>query len=267
MTAPTQPLLLSLVQGPLLIGDLPEAISFPRHLLQLPAKATPLNTRQKLGHLYEDTLALLLEASPRFDLLARNLQLHTGDQITLGELDFLLRDLETDQLIHLELATKFYLAVDAPTGLALPGPDARDNYFRKLQRLRSHQLLITQKHHRALPPIYQDQTIVARQLIYGCLFDHIHASQPAAPEFALPHCRRGRWLLINECHDYFAPDTQLQIIPKALWPVPLSLLKDIPLKPWSPETPIERCQMLRVNDDPSPYFVTPPNYLSTISPT
>ena len=177
MISPTQPLLQSLVGGPLLIGDLPEACSFPYQDLEIPAAPTPLNLQQKLGYLYEDALGILLEASPRFDLLARNLQLHSDTQTTLGELDFLLRDLDSDLLIHLELATKFYLAVETPSGLALPGPDARDNYFRKLQRLRSHQLTLAQNHRSALPESYQHHPIVAQQLIYGCLFDHIDAAE------------------------------------------------------------------------------------------
>lgn len=260
MTSPTYPLLQSLVRGPLLIGDLPEAASFPYRDLTIPANFSPLNLQQKLGHLYEDALTILLEASPRFDLLARSLQLQTNAQTTLGELDFLLRDLGDDQLIHLELATKFYLAVETSSTLTLPGPDARDNYFRKLQRLRSHQLPLAQKHRSDLPEEYRHQTIIARQLVYGCLFDHIGATKPADPDFINPNCRRGRWLTIDECSDHFEPATQLQIIPKALWPVPLSLIQDTPLEHWNPDSPVERCLMLRADDDTTPYFVTPPDY-------
>ena len=260
MSSSTQPLLQSLVQGPLLIGDLPEATCFPYQDLEIPAKISQLNLQQKLGHLYEDALALLLEATPRFDLLARNLQLHSETQTTLGELDFLLCDLDRDQLIHLELATKFYLAVETPTGLALPGPDARDNYFRKLQRLRSHQLPLTEKHRNTLPEPYRQQPIGVQQLVYGCLFDHIDATKLAAPEFIHPHCRRGRWLSVDECNRHFPPATHLKIIPKALWPVPLDLIPDIPLEPWSPTSTLDRCLMLRVDNDHTPFFVTPSKY-------
>ncbi|MFC7335559.1 DUF1853 family protein [Haloferula chungangensis] len=263
MISPTHVLLQSLTQGPLLIGDLPEASSFPYRELALPEDIEDLNLQQKLGHLYEDALASLLEASPRFELLARNLQLQSADQITLGELDFLLRDLASEQLIHLELAAKFYLAVETPSGLALPGPDARDNYFRKLNRLRSHQLPLVENHRSALPEEYRQEDIVAQQLVYGCLFDHIHAALPAKPEFVHPHCRRGRWLSINECPGFFGPEPQLQIIPKPLWPVPLSLIENTPLEPWNPKASIDRCLMLRVNHDPTPYFVTPPVFPSS----
>ena len=266
----------SLVHGPLLVGDLPEAARFPHQDLSVPAAidGNGLNLNQKLGHLYECALAVLLEESPRFDLLALNLQIQKDAHTTVGELDFLLRDLDHDgPLIHLELATKFYLAVPTGEGLALPGPDARDNYFRKIQRLREHQLILSRKHRDALPEPYRDESIVVRQLIYGCLFAPVPANglptedpsamtvaDRATPEFLNPHCRRGRWLTIDQCHEHFPPQTEFRIIPKALWPVPLEFVEGIPLERWTPQTPVERCVMLRVDDDTTPYFVAPSGY-------
>ena len=256
----TRALLRSLVAGPLLVGDLPEADAFPHSDLRLPTELPPLSLEQKLGHLYEDALALLIEASPGYELLARNLQVQADAHRTLGELDFLLRDLGSDQLIHLELATKFYLAVPTDAGLTLPGPDARDNYFRKMERLRHHQLTLASRYRSHLPEVYGDEPILARHLITGCLFDSFEAAEPALPEFANPECRRGRWLPIDQLPQHFDPDTRFEIIPKPLWPVPLPLLGEIPLEPWSPDSPVERCAMLRVAGESVPWFVTPTGY-------
>jgi hypothetical protein len=250
----------SLVRGPLLVGDLPEAARFSHLDLIIPESTAPLNLDQKLGHLYEDALAVLLEASPRFDLLAKSLQIRTDVHTTVGELDFLVRDGRSGPLIHLELATKFYLAVEGESGLLLPGPDARDNYFKKLQRLREHQLTLAKNYREDLPERYRDEEIVTRQLIYGCLFDHVHAHAPAAPDFIHPDCRRGRWLSVDECAAYFPAGTRFQIIPKSLWPVPLDLLDGISLEAWTPQAQVDRCVMLRVNDDPNPCFVAPSGY-------
>ena len=255
----------SLIESPLLIGDLPEAPSFPRGELLLPRELPPLNLQQKLGHLYEDALASLLESSPRFDLLARNLQIQKDAHTTVGELDFLLRDLESGQLIHLELATKFYLAVEAETGLTLPGPDARDNYFKKLQRLRSHQLQLPSLYQVHFPEAYRHEPIITQQLIYGCLFDHIHAAQLATPEFSHPNGRRGRWLTIDELPDHFPPETIFQIIPKPLWPVPFEFLNEIVLDNWSPNAAVDRCLMFRVVGKSVRYFVAPSGYPKTVS--
>jgi hypothetical protein len=280
MNSTEQALFQSLVKGPLLVGDLPEAATFPHRDLSISATVdrTELNLQQKLGHLYESALGILLEASPQFDLLARNLQIQKDAHTTVGELDFLLRDLGNDgQLIHLELATKFYLAVHTGEGLTLPGPDARDNYFRKIRHLREHQLILAEKHRAALPERFRDEPIVVRQLIYGCVFDpsrlddQVRPCVPpvplddpplAFPEFLNPHCRRGRWLSIDRCSEYFPPDTEFRIIPKSLWPVPLEFLEDIPLERWTPQSPtqVERCVMVRVNDDPVPCFIAPSGY-------
>lgn len=282
MTSTERALFQSLVHGPLLVGDLPEAVTFPYHQLAVPtgleADRPGLNLNQKLGHLYESALAVLLEASPRYDLIAQNLQLQKDAHTTVGELDFLLRDLSDGRLVHLELATKFYLAVRTEAGLKLPGPDARDNYFRKIQRLREHQLVLADKHRDVLAEAYRDEPIVVRQLIYGCLFERISMHEPGghAPatsaerdggvspqrllEYLNPDCRRGRWLSVDQCRDYFSADTELRVIPKTLWPVPLDFLDGIPLERWAPPAQIDRCVMLRVNDETAPYFVAPAGY-------
>ena len=135
----------SLIEQPPLLADLPEATTFPCKSLVFPEETCALNLQQKLGHLYEDALAVLLESTPRYDVLAQGLPIRQDAGHTLGELDYLLRDLVSERTIHLELAVKFYLAVETESGLRLPGPDARDHYFRKLEKMRSHQLVLLDK--------------------------------------------------------------------------------------------------------------------------
>jgi len=253
-------LLHSLRKGPLLIENLPEAPSFPRSSLPQPSKIQPLNLKQKLGHLYEDALAALLRESNTLDLLEENLQIRKDIHTTVGELDFLLRENANGNLVHLELATKFYLAVETPDGLTFPGPDARDNYHRKLTRLREHQLSLPSNHHDLLPEPYRCEKIHPHQLIYGCLFDHIHADQIATPDFVSPNCRRGRWLHEHEVAEYFSAETSFHHIPKFLWPVPLEFLDHISLDPWTPGESLDYCHMIRANDDLQPYFIAPDNY-------
>lgn len=264
MTTDSEPianaLLRSLLESPLLIDELPEAPSLSRSHLALPNPIPALNLNQKLGHLYEDTLAILLRESTTLDLLEKNLQIRKDIHATVGELDFLLREKSTGNLIHLELATKFYLAVDTPDGLTLPGPDARDNYHRKLTRLRNHQLTLPSRFQDHLPETYRNEAIETKQLIYGCLFDHIHAGQLANPEFISPTCRRGRWLHQHELSSYFPKEAQFHLIPKHLWPVPFNLLTDIPLESWQPNEPIDRCLLIHAGDDPTPYFTAPDSY-------
>lgn len=249
----------SLLASPLLVGDLPNAARFSRHGLVAPAGSVELNFDQKLGHLYEDALATVFASSPDIQLVQQNLQIQESIHSTVGELDFLIRD-ASGTLTHLELATKFYLAVKTELGVAFPGPDARDNYDRKIQRLLSHQLTLTERHKAHLPAEYREAGIVVKQLIYGCLFDHISTARRSIPKFSNPQCRRGKWLHHAELADHFSNDSQFDLIPKHLWPVPVEFLQTIPLEKWQPKKFVDRCVMLRINGHACPYFVAPNEY-------
>jgi len=254
----------SLIEGPLLLADLPEGAVFPSHSLLPPKQASALNLQQKLGHLYEDALAVMLESTPRYDTLAQGLQIRQDVGHTLGELDFLVRDLVLDRLIHLELAVKFYLAIETESGFFLPGPDARDHYFRKLEKMRSHQLILVEKFRDLLPEKFREEEIVVQQLMHGCIFNHVYASRPVEAEFLNPKGRRGKWLHVEECAEYFGKTVLLEIIPKPLWPVPMEIMEGIALEKWKPDEEMDRCVMVREgggNDTENlPYFIAPNGY-------
>lgn len=252
----------SLVQGPLLVVGLPEAGAFSKECLEIPTQLPELNFQQKLGHLYEDALAHLLEASLRVELLETNLQIQESRQNTVGELDYLIRDLSSGGLVHLELAVKFYLAVEIDEMMVFPGPDARDNYHRKLARLREHQLVLCRKYRDLLPEKYRGEEIEVKQLIYGSLFDHVDAGEPSVADFISPNCRRGKWLYQSELTNDFLKGREMRVVPKSLWPVPFELLDGFLLERWIGEKPVNRCVMLRVEEDESPYFVVPRGYPS-----
>ena len=261
----------SLIEQPPLIGDLPEATSFPCKSLVFPGEPCALNLQQKLGHLYEDALAVLLESTPRYDVLAQGLPIRQDAGHTLGELDYLLRDLVSERTIHLELAVKFYLAVETESGLRLPGPDARDHYFRKLEKMRSHQLVLldkVDKFRNLLPEQFREKEVDVQQLVHGCIFNHVRAARPAQAEFLNPNGRRGKWLHAEECADYFGEGALLQIIPKPLWPASMKIIAGLKLEPWQPDEKMDRCVMVRkvaedgAKDDAGacPYFIAPNGY-------
>lgn len=253
-------LLQSLLNSPLLLSDLPEASVFDRNKLILPATATTFNFQQKLGHLYEDALEILLHASPHIELLEKSLQIQKDKHSTVGEIDFLVRESCSDQLTHLELAIKFYLAVKSDDELLLPGPDARDNYYRKLQRMREHQLTLPHRYQNQLPEVYRDAKIITKQLVCGCIFHHIDDGAPPAIDFISPTSRREKWLHAKEVKNYFGGDSQLYIIPKKFWPV---LPKHLPteyLEPWHNDQITTKCVMVKSNSSDEAYFIAPDNY-------
>jgi len=261
----------SLIEQPPLLADLPEATTFPCKSLVFPEATCALNLQQKLGHLYEDALAVLLESTPRYDVLAQGLPIRQDAGHTLGELDYLLRDLVSERTIHLELAVKFYLAVETESGLRLPGPDARDHYFRKLEKMRSHQLVLLDKVDKfrdLLPEPFREQEIDVQQLVHGCIFNHVQATAPVQAEFFNPNGRRGKWLHVGECAEYFGENKLLKIIPKPLWPAPMKIIAGLELEKWKPDEKMDRCVMVlqgakegaKEGAEHCPYFIAPNGY-------
>jgi uncharacterized protein len=61
-----------------------------------------------IGKRFEALLAFWFSHAPGFRLLARN-EVITGQGATLGELDLLVEDLELGEVVHLEVACKYYL--------------------------------------------------------------------------------------------------------------------------------------------------------------
>lgn len=100
-----------------------------------------LASKNKLGGFFETLIKTLFELSDQYHLLAENRIIH-GQQRTLGEIDLLIQDTITEQVIHLELAIKFYLWVPQPdaTSFNWVGAGLKDFFTDKCQRLYWHQL-------------------------------------------------------------------------------------------------------------------------------
>ncbi|RXG17599.1 hypothetical protein DSM03_102476 [Leeuwenhoekiella aestuarii] len=92
-------------------------------------------------------MEVLMEAalsSHRYQILSKNLQVIAKKQ-TLGELDFIVKDLTLKKTIHLEMVYKFYFYRPELTGSwidKLIGPNAKDALRFKLNKLKSHQFPI-----------------------------------------------------------------------------------------------------------------------------
>jgi hypothetical protein len=158
----------------------------------------------RLGRYFEWLWHLWLRAHPRYQLLQAN-AVWREHGITVGETDLLIRDRETAQIEHWELAVKFYLGHgDLSQRAHWHGPQFRDRLDRKYHHLKLTQTRLT------LQPAVQRQLrqqglVVARArcIVKGRLFlPWLAYWQHAAIAFAAPHFLRGFWLTVSDWQQY-----------------------------------------------------------------
>lgn len=104
-----------------------------------------------LGMQAEACFEAYLNLSKSYKVLVANLQIH-GIKETLGELDYIVQNLKTNQVIHIELACKFYLYDvdnDASEEEKWIGPNRKDSLYDKLEKVRLKQF----------PLLYKTETI------------------------------------------------------------------------------------------------------------
>ncbi|MGB5821378.1 MAG: DUF1853 family protein [Saonia sp.] len=130
-------------------------------------KSIPKNIR--LGHQMEYVFSQLIQHSHRYTVVVHNLPI-IADKRTIGEIDFILRDVETAQLIHVELTYKFYIInteISEPIH-RLMGPNKRDMFFTKMEKIKNQQfpLLHTIEGAKALRAREIDHAKIAHKTCY-----------------------------------------------------------------------------------------------------
>jgi len=93
----------------------------------------------RLGYYFEDLIAYWLTINPRYEILCKNLTI-SENKITLGEIDFIIRDLTEKKTIHLEVAVKFYLRADHDNKSYWFGPNLHDRLDLKLEKTFNKQI-------------------------------------------------------------------------------------------------------------------------------
>lgn len=100
-----------------------------------------LPTNLRLGHLVEKIVSELIKSSTNYKVLYENTQI-IEDTKTIGEIDFIIKDEGTKQLIHMELAYKFYLFDPSISSEPINnwiGPNRNDSLKEKLEKLKTKQ--------------------------------------------------------------------------------------------------------------------------------
>ncbi|MGB5556010.1 MAG: DUF1853 family protein [Flavobacteriaceae bacterium] len=105
------------------------------------AEPIPMNIR--LGHQMEYVFNQLIAHSRQYEVVLHNLPIKKENR-TIGEIDFILRELRTEKLIHVELTYKFYIidpGISEPIH-RLMGPNKRDLFFTKMEKIKNRQFKV-----------------------------------------------------------------------------------------------------------------------------
>ena len=98
----------------------------------------------RVGRYFEALLQFWLADICGYEIVAAGQQIKDGKR-TVGELDFVYRD-DQGSVVHCEASVKFFLHHPRPATSHFPGPNATDNYERKMSRLFDHQLPLSHEH-------------------------------------------------------------------------------------------------------------------------
>lgn len=240
-----------------------------------------------LGPYIEQLWSYYIQASKRYELVANNLQVNTPEK-TIGEFDFIIKDTQTGQFIHQEIAIKFYLGLPVHNEGQTRwfGPNRIDRLDKKAAHLRSKQLQLSE-----IAPAkskllelgileIEKQAILRGRLflpwndgVRASLFDNQHTEQTNLSGQALAppilHAsdisgHAGRWLKVSELKAYLSTkhsETIYYVLDKLQW---LSL-DDKECTPYSEEqvtsfafqhVGIEgRAMLIKANDEEVPVFI------------
>lgn len=101
----------------------------------------PIPTDVRLGHVAEHIMSQLIKSSANYDVLYEHIQL-IENKTTIGEIDFILANRNTDQVIHVELGYKFFLydpSISSETVNNWIGPNRNDSLTEKLDKVKNKQ--------------------------------------------------------------------------------------------------------------------------------
>ena len=173
---------------------------FRANLVQLDAEPQPLRDvlarrrDHRLGNYFEMLWRYWLDHNPRYRLLHANLPVHANGK-TVGEFDFIVEDRHSGEILHWELAVKFYLG-SGDTGQTANwwGPGRRDRLDIKTGHLLGQQIRLS-RHPQAQALLAEhglriDATwlIMKGRLFYPC------GESASAPSGANPRHLRGFWV-------------------------------------------------------------------------
>ncbi|MFK7814290.1 MAG: DUF1853 family protein [Maribacter sp.] len=184
------------------------------------AKAIPENIR--LGHQIEYVFKQLIEFCPDYIVLLHNLPVKNNNR-TIGEIDFILSDVKSGQLIHVELTYKFYIInpeILEPIHQLL-GPNKHDAFFAKMEKIKNKQfqLLHTEEGSKALIDNNIDSTKLIHRTCYKAQLFEPYGSNSIQIKPLNTDCIVGYWLRFEDFNSEAFKKHHFYIPTKSQWVV------------------------------------------------
>ncbi len=154
-----------------------------------------------LGKRMESFFEIAIRNSSKYELIASNIQI-IKEKRTIGELDFLVFDNERLKPLHIELVYKLYVYDPelSPEKNKWIGPNRRDSFSEKLQKLNSRQfpLLYSQEALSYLDDLNLNSVEIEQQLCFKAQLYLPANSEYHHSGLINPDCLTGNWLTLED---------------------------------------------------------------------
>ena len=163
-----------------------------------------------VGKYFERLLYFFFTHYHQFDVLYSGKQLFDGDK-TIGEIDFIIEDLHTNEIIHIEIAVKYYMGYRNTSKHSMwIGPNGMDTLEKKMKKFEKQ--LALSKSEELIKLIKVDKRKI---LLKGYFFKHFTSN--SLPYFNKPENDECLWLYQNEMNKIIDAEEYYSIIPKNKW--------------------------------------------------
>lgn len=175
-----------------------------------------------LGKIVEQFFEITIKADKNLQLLASNIQIQNKER-TLGELDFIFKDLVENKILHVELMYKFYVYNPEISGEMQRwiGPNKKDSLLQKIKKVTENQfpLLALPETKEYFKLINLDAEIIQQEICFKAML----FIPEALKNNNFPHinkdCILGFWFHLEDFSKYNKKDFKFFTPEKQDWPI------------------------------------------------
>ncbi|MEZ4799053.1 MAG: DUF1853 family protein [Flavobacteriales bacterium] len=179
-----------------------------------------LNNRatRLVGKKFEALLEFWFSKSPWFELVATNVQFHSGDG-TRGEADFLVRDLYSEEFLHIEVACKYYWSSsNSSDWYSMIGPNKQDRLGLKMQKFKRQTKLFQTAEGKAFLLSNGLPSPISVVWLKGYFFYAFYELGGAVfPKLANKHHHAGWFVFVDQLEAFQNTPKQWVVLPRTHW--------------------------------------------------